>query len=128
MSKAQAQRCAGPSNVGHFAPGFAFLLERQNVMTNAAQVLAQHTPSASAIDAKIRKFKERGVSIALSFDDDGAVIDAYVTSAVAARMLAPLGRKAIGQFHALPDNMVLIDAIVTAKMARRMLTAAQPTH
>jgi hypothetical protein len=94
-------------------------------MINSAQ--ARHAaPSCSAIEAKIRKFKERGVSISLGLDDAGAAVDAYVTSAVAARMLAPLGRKAVGQFQALPDNMVMIEALVSARMARRMLAAAQP--
>lgn len=96
-------------------------------MPKTAQVLAQHN-TATATAAKIRKLQERGVPISLSLDNDGAVIDAYVTSAVAARMLAPLGRKAIGQFHVLPGNMVLIDAIVTAEMAVRMLAAARPIH
>jgi hypothetical protein len=89
--------------------------------------LARKISPADANEAKIRQFKERGVSISLGLEEDCALIGAYVTSAVAARMLAPLGRKAFGQFQALPDNMVLVEAIVSHNMAKRMLAAAQQT-
>ena len=89
--------------------------------------LARKISPADANEAKIRQFKERGVSFSLDLEDDCALIGAYVTSAVATRMLAPLGRKAIGQFEAMPGNMVLVEAIVSHNMAKRMLAAAQRT-
>lgn len=86
--------------------------------------LARKISTAAANEAKIRQFKERRVSFSLGLDEDCALIGAYVTSAVATRMLAPLGRKAVGQFKVMPDNMVLIEAIVSHNMAKRMLFAA----
>jgi hypothetical protein len=87
--------------------------------------LARKISPAAANEARIRQFKDRGVSFSLGLEDDCALIGAYVTSAVATRMLAPLGRKAIGQFEVLPDNMVLVEAIVSHNMAKRMLFAAR---
>jgi len=59
----------------------------------------------------------------LSIEDGNALIQCQVSSAVAAAMLAPLGRKAVGQFRALPGNMVEIDASVTLGTAVQMLDA-----
>ncbi|KAA0076087.1 hypothetical protein [Tardiphaga sp. P9-11] len=65
----------------------------------------------------------RGVDLILSIEDQYALIQCQVSSAMAARMLAPLKGNAVGQFRVLSDNLVEIDASVTIAMGRRMLGA-----
>jgi hypothetical protein len=70
-----------------------------------------------------RMLARRGVDLLLAIEDGNALVQAQVSSAVAAAMLAPLGGEAAGQFRALPRNLVEIDAAVTLDMAGRMLAA-----
>jgi hypothetical protein len=63
------------------------------------------------------------VDLILAVEDGNALIQCQVSSAVAARMLAPLKGKAIGHFRALSDNLVEIDTLVTLPMAVQMLEA-----
>lgn len=77
----------------------------------------------AASDAKITELIARGTPISLTWDADAAVLDAYVTSATAVRMLKPLGRKAVGKFRALPGNMMAIEAIVSHDVAIEMMAA-----
>lgn len=80
----------------------------------------------AASHAKIAELIERGTPVALTWDTDAAIVDAYVTSATAVRMLKPLGRDAVGKFRALPGNMVAIEAIVTHDVAIKMMAAYHP--
>lgn len=93
--------------------------------TSKKSTLDQIPPNRAA--GIIASLKSRGVPVSVTWDEDGVAIDAYVPSARAARMLAPLGRKAVGKFQAMPGNMVLISAIVTPRQVERMLAAALPT-
>jgi hypothetical protein len=95
-------------------------------MKNAKQATVDQFPTDRAASI-ISRLKARGVRMSLIWDVDAAVIEAYVPSGQAARMLAPLGRWALGQFKAMPGNMVLIDAIVTHRQAEQMLRAAHAT-
>jgi len=70
-----------------------------------------------------RMLARRNVNMCIVVDDDGALIQCQVSSAIAAAMLAPLKGKAAGQFRPLPGNLVEIDAAVTLTMAGRMLAA-----
>ena len=59
----------------------------------------------------------------LVVDEDCALVQCQVGSAVAAAMLAPLKGKAAGQFRPLEGNLVEIDAAVTLTIAAKMLAA-----
>jgi hypothetical protein len=97
-------------------------------MKNSQKPKSDRTSSESAANhEKICQLKAHGIPISFSWDEDGVVIDAYVTSAQATRLLAPLGADAIGKFWVLPDNMVAVEAIVSHGMAMQMLAAAQFT-
>ncbi len=74
----------------------------------------------------IQQLRDRGASTSLEIGPFYSVVEAHVTSGVAVRMLAPLGRRAIGKFKALDGNMVFIRAAVSPNMAARMLAAARP--
>lgn len=93
-------------------------------MNALTKVSADQMPTDRVNDI-IERLKARNVSIALILDDGLAMIQAHVPSGQAARMLKPLGRKAVGQFHAMPGNMVVIDAIITYGQAERMLAASK---
>jgi hypothetical protein len=95
-------------------------------MNALKKVSADQIPTDRITDI-VERLKARNVPIALILDDGLAMIQAHVPSGQAARMLKPLGRKAIGQFYALPSNMVVIDAIVTYSQAERMLAAGRAT-
>lgn len=95
-------------------------------MNASKKVSADQMPADRATDI-VKRLKARNVPIALILDDGLAMIQAHVPSGQAARMLTPLGRKAVGQFYAMPGNMVVIDAIVTLGQAERMLTAGGAT-
>lgn len=86
-----------------------------------------HKSSASSIATSdaiaINWLKARGVSTAILWDDDGAIVRALLTSGQAAAVLKLLGRRAYGAFRVLPDNLVLIDALVSHSLARRVLAA-----
>lgn len=118
MSKAHAQRCAGPSDVGHFAPGLLTLLERQNIMRNSTAL--RTSPRPTDLGALLAR---RGTDLILAIEDGNALVRCQVSSAIAAAMLAPLKAKAAGQFRALAGNLVEIDASVTLPMALRMVEA-----
>lgn len=64
-----------------------------------------------------------GVESIICSEDCGVLIQTIVTSALAARMLAPMKRKAAGQFRPLGRDLVEIDAIMAHAMAARVLTA-----
>ena len=102
-------------------PGDSLLLERQNVMINAHKSSASSIATSDAI--AINWLKARGVSTAILWDDDGAIVRALLTSGQAAAVLKLLGRRAYGAFRVLPDNLVLIDALVSHSLARRVLAA-----
>ncbi|WP_156464265.1 hypothetical protein [Afipia sp. Root123D2] len=89
--------------------------------TNTAPTLSVIPTRAQAIAAKLDSL---GTVFRLVIEEDAVILEAHVPSGVAARMLKPLGRRAVGQFHALPGNMVVIDALVDLSMARRMLAPA----
>lgn len=74
------------------------------------------SPIADALDRK-------GVEMAIWSEDCGVLLQAHVRSGMAARMLAPLGGEAIGQFRCMPNNMVEIDAVMTHAMAAKVLAA-----
>lgn len=95
-------------------------------MNALKNVSADQIPTDRITDI-VKRLKARNVPIALILDDGLAVVQAHVRSGQAARMLKPLGRKAIGQFHVMPDNMVVIDAIITYRQAERMLAAGRAT-
>jgi hypothetical protein len=95
-------------------------------MTALKKVSADQMPTDRITDI-VERLKARNVPIALILDDGLAMIQAHVPSGQGARMLKPLSRKAIGQFYALPGNMVVIDAIVTYSQAERMLAAGRAT-
>jgi hypothetical protein len=61
----------------------------------------------------------------LAVEDGNALIQCQVSSAVAARMLAPLKNKAVGQFRPLSHGVVEIDAMVTLAAAVKMLEAGK---
>jgi hypothetical protein len=65
----------------------------------------------------------RGVDMILAIEEGNALLQCQVSSAVAARMLAPLKGKAVGQFRPIGDNLVEIDALVTLKVAMQMIAA-----
>jgi hypothetical protein len=65
--------------------------------------------------------RSRGELI-LNIDDENALIQCQVSAAVAAAMLAPLGRNAVGQFRPVSGNLVEY-ATVTLPIAIRMLEA-----
>lgn len=92
-----------------------------------SNTLPAQSPSAlSRYDEGIlNQLRTRGTPVSLTLEDDIAAVQAYVTSGVAARMLAPLGRKAVGKFKVLAGNMVLVDAIVTLNMATKMLAGTR---
>jgi hypothetical protein len=92
-------------------------------MNALKKISADQIPTDRVADI-VDRLKARNVPISLILDVDAAVIQAHVPSGQAARMLKPLGRKAFGQFHAIPGNMVVIDAIVTHRQAERMMAAA----
>ncbi len=120
MSKAHAQRCAGPSDVGHFAPGLSTLLERQIIMRSS--IVQKSAISHHETDIG-RELARRQADILLTVDGPYALVQCQVSSAVAAAMLALLKGKAAGQFRALAGNLVEIDAAVTLATAQRMLIA-----
>ncbi|EAQ34826.1 hypothetical protein NB311A_19687 [Nitrobacter sp. Nb-311A] len=95
-------------------------------MNALKKISADQMPTDRATDI-VERLKARNVPIALIIDDGLAVIQAHVPSGQAARMLKPLGRKAVGQFYAMPRNMVVIDAIVSLSKAERMLAAGRTT-
>ena len=97
-------------------------------MARSNTLPAQSASSLSRYDEGILKqLRRRGTLVSLTLDDGFAVVQAHVTSGVAARMLAPLGRKAVGMFKPLAGNMVLVDAMVTLDLATKMLaTNTQP--
>lgn len=72
-----------------------------------------------------RELARRGVDLMLAIEDGNALIQCQVSSAVAARMLAPLKGKAVGQFRPLAHNVVEIDALVKLDTAVQMLEARQ---
>jgi len=86
-----------------------------------------HTPTAIG-----RDLARKGVELILAIEDGCALIQCQVSSAVAARMLATLKGKAVGQFRPLSANLVEIDALVTLDVAIQMLqakgAAAQQLH
>lgn len=91
-------------------------------MRNSSKAFLSAAPfvnNSSIADDLARK----GVDMLLSVEDCGVLIQAYVSSGVAARMLAPLGRKAVGQFRSMTGNMVEIDAVMTHAMAAMVLAA-----
>lgn len=90
----------------------------------ATAAVALPAPQTQAQEI-IGRLSELGTDFRLVLDEDDALLEAHVSSGVAARMLKPLGRLAVGQFHALPGNMVVIDAVVSPEVARRMLAAAR---
>lgn len=94
---------------------------------NALKKVSADQMPADRITDIVERLKARNVPISLIVDDGLVVIQAHLPSGQAARMLKPLGRKAIGQFYALPGNMVVIDAIVTLGQAERMLAAGRAT-
>lgn len=79
--------------------------------------------SQSAIGRDLAKAR---AGLIVSIEDGNALIQCQVTSAIAAAMLAPLGDAAIGQFRALPGNLVEIDAVATLATAIQMLQAYAP--
>jgi hypothetical protein len=95
-------------------------------MNALKKVSADQMPTDRISDI-VERLNARNVPIALIFDDGLAMIQAHVPSGQAARMLKSLGRKAVGQFYAMPGNMVVIDAIVTLSQAERMLAAGRTT-
>jgi hypothetical protein len=95
-------------------------------MNALKKVSADQMPTDRISDI-VERLNARNVPIALILDDGLAMIQAHVPSGQAARMLKPLGRKAVGQFYAKPGNMVVIDAIVTLSPAERMLAAGRTT-
>ncbi|MDR6304006.1 hypothetical protein GGQ85_001705 [Nitrobacter vulgaris] len=95
-------------------------------MNALKKVSAGQMPTDRVTDI-VDRLKARNVPISLIFDDGLAMIQAHVPSGQAARMLKPLGRKAVGQFYAMPGNMVVIDAILTYGQAERMLAAGRAT-
>jgi hypothetical protein len=124
MSKAQAQRRAGPFLAAVISPLDSSLLERQTAMARSNTLPAQSPSALSGYDEGVLKhLRRRGTSVSLLVEDDFAVVQAHVTSGAAARMLAPLGRKAVGMFKPLAGNMVLIDAWVPLEKAMQMLAA-----
>lgn len=93
-------------------------------MNALKKVFADQMPTDRVTNI-VERLKARNVPIALILDDGLAMIQAHVPSGQAACMLKPLGRKAVGQFHVMPGNMVVIDAIVTLGQAERMLAASK---
>jgi hypothetical protein len=91
---------------------------------NALKKVSADQMPADRITDIVERLKARNVPISLILDDGLAVIQAHVPSGQAARKLKPLGRKAVGQFYAMPGNMVVIDAIVTLSQVERMLSAS----
>jgi hypothetical protein len=118
MSKAHAQRRAGPSSVGHFAPGLSLLLERQNTM---------RTATASKVDRNIttigRQLARRGVDILLDVEVGNALVRCQVSSRDRRCHAGAARSRGLGQFRPLTHNMVEIDAAVTLATAQEMLTA-----
>jgi hypothetical protein len=93
-------------------------------MARSNTLPAQAQSALSRYDEGIlEQLRRRGTSVSLVVEDDFAVVQAHVTSGAAARMLAPLGRKAVGMFKPLAGNMVLIDAWVPLDTATKMLAA-----
>jgi hypothetical protein len=85
---------------------------------STAMVSPMHTQTAIG-----RDLTRRGVDLMIAIEDGNALVQCQVSSAVAARMLAPLTGKAVGQFRPLADNLVEIDALVTVDTAVKMLAA-----
>jgi hypothetical protein len=81
--------------------------------------------NVSASTAIGRELARRGVDLILAIEDGNALIQCQVSSAEAARMLAPLKGKAVGQFRPLSDYLVEIDALVKLGTAVLMLEARQ---
>jgi hypothetical protein len=92
---------------------------------NASKKVSADQMPTDRITGIVERLKARNVPISLIFDDGLAVIQAHLPSGEAARMLKPLGRKAIGQFYAMPGNTVVIDVIVTYGQVERMLAAGR---
>jgi hypothetical protein len=82
----------------------------------AGAPVVAHSAIADELDRK-------GVEMLIWSEDCGVLLQAHVNSGMAARMLAPLGGEAIGQFRCMPDNMVEIDAVMTHAMAAKVLAA-----
>jgi hypothetical protein len=82
----------------------------------AGAPVVAHSAIADELDRK-------GVEMLIWSEDCGVLLQAHVESGMAARMLAPLGGEAIGQFRCMPDNMVEIDAVMTHAMAAKVLAA-----
>jgi hypothetical protein len=101
------------------------MLERQNVMMTACKISSIQVASHDA--SVVNWLKTRGVTSAVIWDEDGAIVRALLPSGKAARVLKVLGRSGCGAFRALPDNLVLIDALVSHKVAERALTAIRCT-
>lgn len=93
------------------------------MIRSATKVRVPKGNAWAANDERIRFLKARGLPMSVAWDEKGAVIDAYVTSATAARILAPLGAEAVGKFRTMPNNMVAIEAIVAHDIAIEMLAA-----
>jgi hypothetical protein len=93
-------------------------------MARSNALPAQSSSALSGYDEGILEhLRRRRTSVSLVVEDDFAVVQAHVTSGTAVRMLAPLGRKAVGMFKPLAGNMVLIDAWVSLEKAMEMLAA-----
>jgi hypothetical protein len=90
-------------------------------MRNSSTALVSSIhPTQTAIGQELAR---RGVDMILAVEDGNALLQCQVSSATAARMLAPLKGKAVGQFRPLSANIVEIDALVTVGVAIKMLAA-----
>ncbi|MGY4288752.1 hypothetical protein ACVWXO_007972 [Bradyrhizobium sp. LM2.7] len=89
-------------------------------MTASSALRSAVLPCTTDIGALLAR---RGTDLILVIDEEYALLQCQVSSAVAAAMLAPLKGKAVGQFRALTGNLVEIDAAVTLAAAMQMLEA-----